>query len=70
MPGMTRTGNARDDEEREYPDDEEREYPDDENGGMLSIARPGNTRDDKPGPVWYTVGRGREPRHRRGEERT
>ena len=54
MPGMTRTGDARDDEER----------------GMLSIARPGNTRDDKPGPVWYTVGRGREPRHRRGEERT
>ena len=62
MPGMTRTGDARDDKEREYPDDEDR--------GMLSIARPGNTRDDKPGPVWYTVGRGRKLRHRRGEERT
>ena len=37
---MTRTEDARDDEEREYPDDEDR--------GMLSIARPGNTRDDKP----------------------
>ena len=62
MPGMTRTEDARDDEEREYPDDED--------GGMLSIARPGNARDDKPGLVWYTVGRGREPRYRRGEERT
>ena len=51
---MTRTGDARDDED----------------GGMLSIARPGNTRDDKPGLVWYTVGRGRKLRHRRGEERT
>ncbi len=36
MPGMTRTGDARDDKEREYPDDED--------GGIPGMTRRENTR--------------------------